>query len=171
MSFAQQIARARASKNGDYFTAGEGQVHIKSFHHTVNGEDEEIFVLECVVLESRPVRTDILPNAPGSTCAAVFAVGAHGKVAWGHVKATLRAVAKRPDADGEEIAALATQYIEDCHGKEQPSMFPARGIALRYVTKHKTTKKGIEIDVPYFSPMKQTPEEIKAARAVIDEEG
>lgn len=173
MNFAKRIANARASKGGNYFKHGKGQVAVKSFHRTRDGEDNECYVLESVVISSTPTRTDELPNAPGTTVSSVFAVGKHGNVAWGNVKAALLAVARVQNPSPEELEALASKFIEDCIGSGDkpvdPAKFPARGILLDYETRDKKAKKsGIDLVLVNYSPVKQTDAQISTMRKVID---
>jgi hypothetical protein len=173
-SFAKRIAAARASKGGNYFTHGKGQLVVNTFHRTLDGEDNVCFVLECVVMSSTPTRTDSNPNAPGTTVSSVFAVGKHGNVAWGNLKSALAAVGRAPDASPEDIERLAEALIEDCVVDDkpvEPTKFPARGILIDYETRDsKPTKKtGAILILPRFSPVKQTPAQIAEMRKALGE--
>ena len=164
MSILDKIANAQATGGGNWIMDGDYRFIVEriSLHDGFEGTS---FIAELYVKESKGVLKDVEPNSPGTTCSFVQNLTKHAS-APGNVKAFMLSVLK-PLGYGE--ADFNAQVLEEAKSDAQP----LRGVEVADTTfqgKIRSGKNaGQAITKHKWSSVDQTPEEIKAARAFLDD--
>lgn len=163
MSVLDKIAKAKTFEGGNWINDGEYSFLVEKIA-IIEAHSGTCFVAELYVETSAPTEDDTKPNAPGSS--ASFVQNFKHDSAPGNTKAfMLAALAPLGYTEAEFNAAL----LDEAKGDEQP----LRGVRLIDRTYRGTIKKGANAGKPItkhrWSAVEQTPEDIAAARAFLDD--
>jgi hypothetical protein len=161
-SIAGKIASAKASNGGNFLKDGRYKLEIKAL------KLEKLyagltFIAELGVVESAPVRDDVIPNAVGTTASYIQQLDKREQTAYPNTKAFLLAAA---DEDESAISAEEfTAFINDATGAKQA----LKGVLISCETFRKFTKDGkTEMTLPRFTAIKQTDAEVAGRRKALE---
>lgn len=167
MGILDKVVNAKVTSGGTWITDGDYSFVVEKIGIIPCYPTGEAFVAELYVDESKPNVKDVEPNAPGTTASYVQKFEYDN--APGNVKAFMLAVLAPL---GYTEADFNAQLLEEAKSEAQP----LRGVRVgdktyRGVNKGKRTpaNKGQPLTLHKWSPVEQTPEEIKAARAFLDD--
>lgn len=174
MSFLDDLASAETYGAGNWFKAGRGIVIVKDVKLFKGEKDPQTYVAEFVVKSSQPTIKDVDPNAPGTTVSypQKLTRAKFPKQSASNAKKCNLAVLGT-EAEALSAADLKNEFselmrIDPATGYTKPgTVCPARGVEVAYETIRKQVN-GEFMDFPNFSALPQTPDAIKANRAILD---
>ena len=166
MAIRKKIAGATVSKGGNFLRDGRGRLVLREFELS-GGHKGDKAVFRFVVKHSTKIPVfsekqnkalDIEPNAAGTT--ATYMQKLNQDIAWPKIKEVVLALFDETEVGEDELVEVLTEMEENK---------AAFGRSLDYETRRIVTeKKGIEIVVPDWTPVKQSDEDIVKARSWIE---